>query len=84
MVSELGKGPARRDQVSIKEMSVSEPLMTYRKDQKLSKPESPVALGPVHGEPDDRMGGNRYIGGMTLIQALARNVGTCCLDVKGK
>ena len=42
----------------------------------LSKPEGPLALGQAHGVPDDGVGGNRYIGGMTSIQALAWNVGT--------
>ena len=84
MVNEMGKGAARLRQVGFKEMSVSEPPMTYRKDQSLSKPESPVALGQVHEVPGPGVNGNRYIGGMTLRQALVWNVGTCCLDAKGK
>lgn len=35
-------------------------------------------------DPEGGSSGNRYIGGMTRVQALARNVGTCCLDDKGK
>ena len=44
---------------------------------------SPVALGEICEVPDDCAGGNRYIGGMTLIQASRWNVGTCYFDVKG-
>ena len=34
--------------------------------------------------PADWLGGVRCIGGVTLFQALLRNVGTCRLDVKGE
>lgn len=37
----------------------------------------PEALGKVCAIPDYGAGGNRYIGGMTLKQALTRNVRTC-------
>ncbi len=69
-----------RYQVSIEKMSESEPLITYRKGQKtLSKPEGPVALGKVCGQPAYCAGGNRYIGGMSSIQASVWNVGTCSM-----
>ena len=34
--------------------------------------------------PADWLGGVRCIGGVTLFQALFRNVGTCRLDAKGE
>jgi len=71
-------------QVCIKEMSESEPSMTYRKDYRCCQNQgSLVALGEVCEVPDDCAGGNRYIGGMTLMQASSWNVGACYLDVKG-
>ena len=61
-------------------MSESEPPMTYRKVLKmLSEPESPVALGEVCEKPAYCTGGNRYIGGMSPIQAPAWNMGTCAV-----
>jgi hypothetical protein len=40
--------------------------------------------GQVQGEPAYCLGGARHKGGVTLIQAFVRNVGTCRLDVKGE
>ena len=34
--------------------------------------------------PADWLGGVRCVGGVTLLQALLGNVGTCRLDVKGE
>jgi transposase len=71
--------------VCIKEMSVSEPPMTYRYNHRRCQNRgSPIALGGVCEVPDDCAGGNRYIGGMTLIQASPWNVGTCYFDDKGR
>jgi hypothetical protein len=40
--------------------------------------------GQVQGEPVYCLGGVRHKGGVNLIQAFVRNVGTCRLDVKGE
>ena len=83
VVSEWEKARLTR-QVCIKEMSVSEPPMTYRENHKCCQNwGSPVAPEEVCEVPDDCAGGNRYIGGMTLTQASPWNVGTCYPDVKG-
>ena len=52
--------------------------------QKMSKPESPLAPGQDRAMPADGPIGIRHIGGVTLIQALVRNLGTCRPDVKGE
>jgi hypothetical protein len=41
-------------------------------------------LGRVQREPVDWLDGVRCVGGVTRLQALLGNVGTCRLDVKGK
>lgn len=67
-----------------KETSVSEPLKTCRKVHKWRQNRvgfvSPGQVWeiPVYG-PD----GVRHEGGVTLLQALVRNVGTCRPDAKG-
>ena len=68
-----------------RETSESEPLMTCRKcmddaetgGKSLTRDES-------GGWPDVCPGGIRHEGGVTLNQALARNVGTCRPDAKGE
>lgn len=50
----------------------------------VSKPGRVVGPGRVQGEPAACLGGTRHIGGVTLNQALVRNVGTCRLDAKGE
>jgi hypothetical protein len=50
-------------------MSVSEPLMRRRNEK-------------VQGEPAYCLGGTRRKGGMNLIQALARNLGTYCMMLR--
>lgn len=50
----------------------------------MSKPESPLAPGQDQAMPADGPIGIRHIGGVTLIQALVRNLGTCRPDVKGE
>jgi hypothetical protein len=84
VVSEWEKARETR-QVCIREMSVSEPPMTYREDyRRCQNRGSPVAPGRVCEVPDYCAGGNRYIGVMTLIQASLWNVGTCYFDDKGR
>ena len=63
--------------VCVKEMSESEPLMTYRKDPDVAKTEAAHRRGTKSAEcSDDRAAGDRYMGGMTLIEASRWNVGT--------
>ena len=50
----------------------------------VSEPGRVVGPGGVHGEPVACVGGTRHRGGVTLDQALVRNVGTCRLDGKGE
>ncbi len=50
----------------------------------MSKPEGMVALGQGWGRPADCPVGIRHKGGVTLVQALVRNTGTCRPDVKGE
>ena len=49
-----------------------------------SKLEASLTPGQAQGKPADCLGGVRHKGGVTLIQALGRNVGTCRPDVKGE
>jgi hypothetical protein len=84
VVSVAGKGGEVLRQVRIKKTNASEPLMKCRKN------ESDVETGietlshegsgglPVYGST-----GVRHEGGMILIQAWVRNVGTCRADAKG-
>lgn len=84
VVSVAGKGGARLRQVSIKKTNASEPLMTCRKTS--SDVETGIETlsreagggGPVYGST-----GVRHEGGVILIQAWMRNVGTCRSDAKG-
>jgi len=72
-------------QVGIKETNASEPLMRCRKELEMtSKPGEVVAPGQGWGEPVYCPVGVRHEGGVTLIQALVRNSGTCRPDVKGE
>lgn len=50
----------------------------------VSKPGRVVDPGQVQGEPAACLDGTRHRDGVTLNQALVRNVGTCRLDVKGE
>ena len=50
----------------------------------MSKPERREVPGQDWGMPADGPIGIRHKGGVTLIQALVRNLGTCRLDAKGE
>lgn len=50
----------------------------------VSKPGRVVGPGQAQRESAAWLGGIRHRGGVTLDQALVRNVGTCRLDVKGE
>jgi hypothetical protein len=79
----VGKGAEKPRQVSIEEMSASEPLMTCRNSLKRCRnQERPLNLGRARRESDYRAGGNRHIGGMTSIQASSWNVGTCIVMLR--
>ena len=63
----------------------SEPLLKYRKTWDGVKTElSQLARDKSRGQPVFCLGGVRYEGGVSMIQALVWNVGTCRLDVKGE
>ena len=44
---------------------------------------APLVRDKVGGQPADRPAGDRHEGGVTSIQALIRNLGTCRADAKG-
>jgi hypothetical protein len=71
--------------VGIRETSNSEPLMRHRKDR------GEVKTGLLYRVQDGAWGrpalcpsGLRCKGGVTLIQAFARDLGTCRFDDKGE
>jgi hypothetical protein len=71
--------------VRIKETNASEPLRKCRKrrnDVKTGK--ESLARDKPRRRPVYCLGGVRHRGGVTLIQAFVRNVGTCRLDGKGE
>ena len=85
MVSVEGKGPVRRDQVGIREMNESEPLMRCRKaDRCCQNLGAGASQGGAWRGPSYRPGGNRHKGGMTWMQAFVWNLGTCRSDAKGE
>ncbi len=49
-----------------------------------SKPGACRTPGQVQGEPVYCLSGARHKGGVTLVEAFVRNVGTCRPDVKGE
>jgi hypothetical protein len=49
-----------------------------------SKLEASLTPGQTQGEPAYCLGGVRHKGGVNLIQAFVRNVGSCRPDVKGE
>ena len=82
VVSETEKaGPTR--QVCAVKTNASEPLLTCRKRRDVHRNRAPVVgSGPARGEPVDCSRGDRHEDGVSTAQALVRNVGTFCLDVK--
>ena len=69
----------------LKETNASEPLMTCRKDlNDVETGREWLARDKVGGKPVDCPIGVRHEGGVTLSQALMRNVGTCRPDAKGE
>ena len=85
VVSVDGKGGARLRQVRIEETNASEPLMTCRKVSKRCQNRELTSVpGKGWGELADCPIGIRHEGGVTMIQALVRNAGTCRPDAKGE
>lgn len=84
VVNVAGKGGAVLGQVRIEKTNASEPLMTSRKtpsDVETGTETLSRKVGgglPVYGST-----GVRHEGGVVLIQAWVRNVGTCRPDAKG-
>jgi hypothetical protein len=85
VVSVEEKGGERLRQVSVKKTNESEPLMTCRKVSKRCQNRDGV-IGPGLGWTKPAYGptGIRHEGGVILMQASVRNVGTCRPDAKGE
>jgi hypothetical protein len=65
--------------------NASEPLMTCRKRRDDAKTGGEVVNpGQAQGKPADCLGGVRHEGGVSVVWALVRNVGTCDSDAKGE
>jgi len=68
-----------------RETSDREPLMRHRKDRDEVKTELLYRVqDETWGESAYCPGGLRCRGGVTLLQAVARNLGTCRFDGKGE
>jgi hypothetical protein len=76
---------ARPRQVRTTKTNASEPLMTCRKrrDDVKTGGKSLIREQPER-KPADCSGGVRHEGGVSVVWALVRNVGTCCPDAKGE
>ena len=85
VVSGSGKGGAGLRQVRIMKTNESEPLMRRRKNGNVietkarCRPWDKARKGAAYGP-----GGDRRIGGVSLIQAFMRNMGTWRFDAKGE
>jgi hypothetical protein len=84
VVSVAGKGGAGLRQVGIKKTNASEPLRTCRKNEgDVETGIETLSRKRGGGEPVYGSTGVRHEGGVILIQAWLRNVGTCRSDAKG-
>jgi len=71
--------------VRFKETNASEPLMKCRNAFRRRRNRGLISVpGQGWGKPAYCPTGVRHVGGVTLIQALVRNVGTCRPDAKGE
>ena len=85
VVSDSGKGGARLHQVRAGKANESEPSMTCRKRRNAVETElQSLVRDEAWGKPVCCPGGGRHEGGASPVQALVRNVGTCCSDAKGE
>ncbi len=67
------------------ETNASEPLLKCRKRRNdVETGRKSLARDKFSGNPAYWLSGVRHEGGVNVIQALVRNVGTCRLDAKGK
>ena len=83
VVSETEKAGQTR-QVSAGKTNASEPLMKCRKRRDVIETRLQLlAWDEARGEPVYCPSGGRHEGGVSPVQALVRNVGTCRPDVKG-
>ena len=83
VVSETEKAGQTR-QVSARKTNVSEPLMTCRKRRDVAETRLQLlAWDRARRMPADCPSGDRHEDGVSLAQALVRNVGTFSLDAKG-
>lgn len=83
-MSVAGKGGETLRQVRIKKTNVSEPLRTCRKNPRdVETGIETLSREAGGGEPVYRSTGVRHEGGVILMQAWMRNVGTCRSDAKG-
>jgi hypothetical protein len=84
VVSVAEQGGARLRQVRIKKTNASEPLMTCRKTQRdVETGIETLSRERGGGEPVYGSTGVRHEGGVILIQAWMRNVGTCRSEPMG-
>jgi hypothetical protein len=85
VVSVEGKGVARPRQVWTMKTNESEPLMKCRNSRDdVETGRKSLARDEPRRRPAYWLGGVRYEGGVSVVQALVRNVGTCRLDGKGE
>jgi len=85
VVSVEAKGGARLCQVRVKETNASEPLMTCRNPiKRCQNRRGPLLRDKGWARPAYGPTGIRHKGGVTLIQASVRNLGTCRPDAKGE
>lgn len=81
VVSVEGRGPVRRDQVSIREMNEGDLLMRCRKRTDVVETwGGGASQRRVWWEASYRPGGDRHKASMTRMEALVRNLGTCRSD----
>lgn len=75
----------RTRQVRAGKTNVSEPSMTCRKRNDVTETGlQSLARDAARTMPTDGPSGDRHEGGVSPVQALVRNVGTCRLDAKGE
>ena len=82
VVSETEKAGSTRQVCAVK-TNASEPLLTCRKRRDVHRNRAPVVgSGQTRGVPADCSRGDRHEDGVSMAQALVRNVGTFRLDAK--
>ena len=83
-VVSVSEKAGRTRQVSAGKTNASEPLLTCRKRRDVAETRlQSLACDEARRVPADCPSGDRHRGGVSLVQALMRNVGTFSLDAKG-